>query len=120
GVPNISDRSSVRLDRYLESGGTVVLFPSDQTDLTSIGRIEWLPAKPTKFVELPVGRLPARALEPLHPLFTNSWDANTPFPALPQRKILAWDLNKDGRVLLTLGDNYPFIIFGQRGTGRVI
>ncbi|HEY2342013.1 MAG TPA: VWA domain-containing protein, partial [Chthoniobacteraceae bacterium] len=102
GVPNISDRSSVRLDRYLESGGTVVFFPSDQTEISSIARLEWLPAKPTKIVELPVGRLAARALEPQHPLFTNSWDANTPFPALPQRKMLQWDLNKDGHVLLTL------------------
>ena len=120
GVPNISDRSSVRLDRYLESGGTVVLFPSDQTDLASLGRIDWLPAKPAKLRELPIGRLPARPLEPQHPLFTNSWDANTPFPALPQRKMLEWTLNKEGRVLLTLGDNLPFIIYGQRGTGRVL
>jgi len=120
GVPNVSDRSSVRLERYIESGGTVVLFPSDQTDLGSIGRLEWLPAKPTKVQELPIGRLAARPLEPQHPLFTNSWDANTPFPALPQRKMLAFDLNKDGRVLLTLGDNLPFILYGQHGTGRVI
>ncbi len=120
GVPNISDRSSVRLERYLESGGTVVLFPSDQTDIGSLGRIEWLPAKPTKLQELPLGRLAARPLEPQHPLFTNSWDANTPFPALPQRKMLDFTLNKDGRVLLTLGDNLPFILFAQHGTGRAI
>ncbi len=120
GIPNISDRSSVRLSRYIESGGTVVLFPSDQTDISSLERIDWLPAKPLKLRELPTGRLPARPLEPQHPLFADSWDANTPFPALPQRKMLDWELNKDGRVLLTLGDNLPFILFAQRGTGRVI
>jgi hypothetical protein len=120
GVSNISDRSAVRLDRYLESGGTVVLFPSNEMDLSAIARLEFLPAKPEKIIELPVGRLPARAIEPQHPLFTNSWDANTPFPALPQRKMAEWKLNANGRVLLTLGDNLPFIIYGDRGTGRVI
>ncbi len=120
GIPNVSDRSSVRLDRYLESGGTVVVFPSDQTDLTALSRLEWLPAKPVKMLELPVGRLTARPLEPQHPLFANSWDANTPFPALPQRKLLDWKLARDGRVLLTLGDNLPFILYGQRGSGRVL
>ncbi|HYR59018.1 MAG TPA: hypothetical protein VEO95_10325, partial [Chthoniobacteraceae bacterium] len=119
GVPEVSDRSSVRLDRYLEAGGTVVFMPGDQTDLAALARLEWLPAKPRKIVELPAGRLTARAIEPQHPLFTNSWDANTPFPALPQRKIVDWELRAAGRVLLTLGDA-PFIIYGERGTGRVI
>ena len=120
GVPGVSDRSSVRLDRYLESGGTVVFMPSDQTDLANIAKLEWMPVKPQKVIELPVGRLVARAVEPQHPLFTNSWDANTPFPALPQRKMLDLKLVGKGRVLLTLGDALPFIVFGQRGTGRVI
>jgi hypothetical protein len=120
GLANISDRSAVRLDRYLESGGTVVLFPSNEMDLAAVARLEFLPAKPEKIVELPIGRLPARAIEPQHPLFTNSWDANTPFPALPQRKMAEWKLNANGRVLLTLGDNLPFIIYGDRGTGRVL
>ncbi len=119
GVPDVSDRASVRIDRYLEAGGTVVFFPSDQSDLASLSRLEWLPAKPTKIHELPAGRLVARLLEPQHTLFTNSWDANTPFPALPQRKLLEMDLRAEGRVLLTLGD-FPFIIYGERGTGRVI
>ncbi len=120
GVTNISDRAAVRLDRYLEAGGTVALFPSDEMDLTAMARLDFLPAKPEKIIELPIARLPARPVEPQHPLFTNSWDANTPFPALPQRKMISWKLNANGRVLLTLGDNLPFIIYGERGTGRVI
>ena len=120
GVPQVSDRSSVRLDRYLQSGGTVVLFPSDQTDLPSLARIDWLPAKPGAIKELPTGRVVAHAIEPQHPLFANSWDANTPFPALPQRKVLDWKLGTNARVLLTLGEGVPFIILGQSGTGRVI
>ena len=120
GVPEVSDRSSVRLDRYLQAGGTVVFLPSDQTSIDNIAKLEWMPAKPVAMKELPVGRLVAHAIEPQHPLFTNSWDANTPFPALPQRKLLEWKLGKDGRVLLTLGDNLPFIIYSDVGTGRVI
>lgn len=119
GVPDVSDRASVRIDRYLEAGGTVVFFPSDQSDLVALSRLEWLPAKLTKTRELPAGRLVARPLEPQHPLFTNSWDANTPFPALPQRKLVEVTLRSEGRTLLTLGD-LPFILYGERGTGRVI
>ncbi len=120
GVPGISDRSSVKLESYLQSGGTVVLFPGDQTEPANLERLEWLPAKPGGVKELPVGRLVVRALEPQHPLFTNSWDANTPFPALPQRKLWDWKLTSEGRVLLSIGEGLPFIIFGQRGAGRVI
>lgn len=120
GVASISDRAAVRLDRYLQSGGTVVVFPSDQTDLAAMSRVEWLPAKLVKFHELPAARLPANVLEPGHPLFANSWDANTPFPALPQRKVLDLEMNKGGRTLLTIGENIPFIVYADRGSGRVI
>ncbi len=120
GVPQVSDRSSVRLERYLQSGGTVVLFPGDQTDAANLERLTWLPAKPGPARQLPLGRLVVRALEPQHPLFTNSWDANTPFPALPQRKIWDWKPTADGRVLLSIGEGLPFIIFGQVGPGRMI
>ena len=120
GIADVSDRASVRLDRYLQAGGTVVVMPGDQTNVAGFGRLEWLPAKPMGVKELPTGRLSARALEPQHPLFTNSWDANTPFPALPQRKMLEFAPGGPGRVLLTLGDGLPFIIYGERGSGRVI
>ncbi len=120
GVPQVSDRSSVRMERYVQSGGTVVLFPGDQTDPASVERLAWMPAKPGPARELPQGRLVVRALEPQHPLFNNSWDANTPFPALPQRKLWDWKPGPDGRVLLSIGENIPFIIFGQLGAGRVM
>ena len=120
-VPEISDRASVRLDRYLQAGGTVVVMPGDQTDLENLAKQEWMPAKPAQVKELPAGRLAARAIEPQHPLFTNSWDANTPFPALPQRKMLEFAPGGFGRVLLTLGDGLPLLSMGDRGVaGRVI
>ncbi|MDB6171375.1 MAG: hypothetical protein JWL59_686 [Chthoniobacteraceae bacterium] len=117
---DIGDRSSVQLNRYIEAGGTVVFFPGDLLDAAAVARLEWMPAEPEKIRDLPAGRLIAQALEPRHPLFINSWDANTPFPALPQRKLLNWKLGAGARVILTLGDHLPFIIFAQRGSGRVI
>ena len=119
GIPGLSDRASVRLARYIESGGTVVFFPSEQTDFAALARLEWMPAKAGAIRELPTGRLTVFALEPQHPLFTNSWDANTPFPALPQRKMIEWTLNPDARSLLMLGE-LPFLVVGERGTGRVL
>lgn len=118
GLSHIDDRSSVRLGRYLESGGTVFLFPGDATDPAEMNRIEWLPAKMGEMAELPAGRQAVFAKVPDHPVFVNSWSAETPFPALPQRKVMDLKPAKDAHVLLTIADR-PFLITSTRGAGQV-
>jgi hypothetical protein len=119
-IPGLSDRALVRIDRYLQGGGTVVLFPGDLANLTSFSRLDFLPAKAKEIRELPAGRLATRISEPMHPLFAGAWDAGTPFPALPQHKIIDWEPAPGAKTLIHFSNNTPFLIFGNRGPGRVI
>ena len=116
----LSDRALVRLDRLLQRGGTVAFFFGDHSSAENLARIEFLPAKPLGIRVLPAGRLAVRALDPRHPLFVNTWDASTPFPAVPQQKLFDLEVAKEAKVLLTLGDNLPFVVAGARGPGKVV
>ena len=116
----LSDRALVRLDRLLQRGGTVAFFFGDHSSAENLAHIDFLPAKPVSVRELPAGRLSVRALDPQHPLLVNTWDASTPFPAVPQQKLFNIEVAKDAKVLLTLGDNLPFIVAGARGPGKVL
>jgi len=119
-IPGLSDRALVRLEGFLQGGGTVVLFPGDLADINGLSRIDFLPAKPLGIRELPAGRLATHVTEPDHPLIANAWDADTPFPALPQRRIIDWKLNTGARALVTFSNNAPFLIFADHGPGRAI
>lgn len=119
-VPGLSDRALVRLDDYLQGGGTVVVFPGDLATVENLSRIDFLPAKPTGIRELPAGRLATKITDPANPLFAGAWDSNTPFPALPQHKIMDWKINADAKALITFSNNAPFLISGNRGPGRVL
>jgi len=122
----LSDRSVSRLERFLDGGGTVILFPGDQTRLSDYANAAFLPGKPTASRNLAAGRQPVRIAEPAHPLFADAWDTGTPFPALPQQRLLDWKLNGNAQTLLTLGSasgvagGLPFLIYGERGAGRVM
>lgn len=125
----LSDRSAVRLTRFLESGGTVVIFPGDQTTIDDFAAMDFLPAKPVALRKLEAGRQPAKIVESTDPIFANAWDSETPFPALPQQKMLDWKLNRDAKVLLAVGatgvtgvegSGLPFVIAGEFGAGRVL
>jgi hypothetical protein len=119
GVSSISDRASVRLDRYLEGGGCIAVFPGDAFQSAAWEKVEWMPAVAGERRDLPAERLPSLLLEPQHPLF-NSWDASTPFPPLPQKRILDWKPRPKARALVAMGQGIPFMMYGERGTGRVV
>ena len=120
---HLSDRSVARLERFLEGGGSVVLFPGDQTRLTDYDNAPFLPAKPLASRNLAAGRQPVHLADPAHPLFADAWDSGTPFPALPQQRLLDWKLNASAQALLTLGaaeGGLPLLIYAPRGAGRVL
>lgn len=119
-VPRLGDRAAVRLGRYVESGGTIALFFGDQSEPAQLERLGFLPATAHEVRQLPAGRVVVRAAQPQHPLFLNTWDAETPFPALPQQKVFEWELAPAASVLLTIGDGQPFVIVGNRELGRVV
>lgn len=119
----LTERSIARLERFLEGGGTVVLFPGDQTRLADYENAAFLPAKPLAIRPLAAGRQPVRIVDPAHPLFADAWDNGSPFPALPQQRLLDWKLNANAQTLLTLGaaeGGLPLLISGERGAGRVL
>ncbi len=116
GCPTLSDRSVVKLDRLLEAGGVVVFFPGD--GMGDLSRVDFLPATPDGVEELPPGRLASHIADPNDPLFANTWGDSVPFPALPQSRIAAWKVSREGRVLITFGGARPFLIEGARGAGK--
>lgn len=119
GFSQFSDRASVRLERYLENGGTVAVFAGDLFDPTAWERVEWMPAVASNRHDLPAERLPSLVLEPQHPLFT-SWDSSTPFPPLPQKRVMDWKPRPGARALVSVGKGIPFIMYGERGAGKII
>lgn len=119
-LPRFSDRAVVRLNRYLDTGRTVALFVGDQSSIDQLKRLDFLPAKPTKRYDLPANRIATRVTDPNHPLFASAWGSEIPFPPIPQQKMFDWDLAKDARVLILMAGQYPFLIAGERGQGRVL
>ncbi len=116
----LSDRAEVRLTRYLEKGGHLVVFPGEKTRAGGLKGLDFLPAEPGPVGELPAGRAMVRVNDPEHPLFAGVWGRDVPIPPLPQQRAMEWRLRPGGRVLLTLLDRWPFLIEGQRGAGRVL
>jgi hypothetical protein len=119
GLSNLSDRSQVRVDRYLENGGTVAVFAGDLFDAVAWERVEWMPAVAAAKHDLPAERLPSLVLEPQHPLFS-SWDAATPFPPMPQKRAMDWKPRSGARALVSIGKGIPFLMYGERGAGKVV
>ena len=118
-VARLSDRAIVKLDNYAKSGGTVVLFPGDTTDLAALARVDFLPARAGTLHELPAGRLASQIVDAINPLFANTWGPGTPFPPLPQRKLVDWKLKPGAKTLVTAGGSEPFLISGDDGAGKV-
>jgi len=117
GIAGLSDRAVAKLDRYLEASGEVVFFPGDETDIGGLSRIDFLP-KADGVRELPPGRLASHIDDPGNPLFANTWSGATPFPALPQRKIVDWKVDRDTRVLISFGGAIPFLL--SRGSVFIV
>lgn len=118
-VATLSDRALVRLERYLQGGGTVAFFPGDLTGINELNHFDFLPATPIGEMDLPAGRLATLISEPTHPLIARTWDKSFPFPALPQRKLIQWKPKSGEKTLLTFSNGTPFVIASTRGSGRV-
>ena len=118
-VARLSDRAAVKLDLFAKAGGTVVLFPGDSTDVGALARLDWLPATALRLRELPSGRLSSEIVDPGNPLFANTWGTGTPFPPLPQRKLIEWKSRAEMRMLITAGGTEGFVMEKDDGAGKV-
>ena len=109
----------LNINRFLETGGMVVLTGGEFTTPESLSGMNFLPWKPRKIITLPPGRLATKILNSSHPLFAGAWDVDTPFPALPQSKIIDW--SDGGReTIASFSNNKPFLILGDKGRGCVL
>lgn len=117
--PRLSDRAAVKLDNYAKGGGTVVLMPGDSTDVSAMARVEFLPATALRKRELPIGRLSSEIVDPGNPLFANTWGPGTPFPPLPQRKLIEWKSRANLQMLVTAGGTEGFVMACDDGAGKI-
>jgi Aerotolerance regulator N-terminal/von Willebrand factor type A domain len=119
-VGSLSDRALVRLQRFLQGGGTVVFFPGDLSVLSSLEKFDFLPALPTGMMDLPAGRLATLISEPNHPLVSKIWDRASPFPALPLKKLMRWKLRQGSKMLLAFSNGEPFVVVKPVGAGACL
>jgi len=119
-LPKFTDLALVKLEQFLQKGGTVVVLAGDQSAPEVLNRVPFLPVKAGVVRQLPPGRLVVRMVDAGHPLLANTWDTNTPFPALPQQKALTVELKPDAKVLLSLHDDTPFLVLSDHGAGKVV
>ena len=118
-VPRLSDRAIVKLDNYAKAGGTVVLLPGDATDIAALARVDFLPATALRLRELPGGRLSSEIVDLGNPLLANTWGPDTPFPPLPQRKLIEWKSRPGMQMLVTTGGTEGFVMARDDGAGKV-
>ncbi len=119
-VASLSDRAIVKLDAYSKSGGTVVFLPGDRADLAALARIPFLPGTPLRERDLPAGRLSSRIMDPGNPVFANTWNQASPFPPLPQRRLIEWKVKPNAQVLVTVADTEAFVLSADNGAGKVL
>ena len=117
-MPDVSDRASVRIDRYLEAGGTVVFLPSDQTDLASVSkpRLDAREAdrKNPRAARGPSGRAAARAAaSALHQFVGCEYAVPRTAAAQAARMGAMRDPKANGRSCSRSARTLPFIIFGK-------
>lgn len=118
-VPPLSDRGALELDNFAKGGGTVVFFPGDAMDVAALAKIDFLPATAQRVRDLPGGRLASQITDPDNALFANTWNPGTPFPPLPQHRLIEWKLKPNAQALVLAGGSEAFLIAGDDGAGRV-
>jgi hypothetical protein len=121
-VAELGDRSTVKLDRYLQGGGTVVMLCGDRTAAGPAPRWESLPAAGEGTVDLPAKRLRMQINDARHEFFAGQWGERKPFPAMAQKRLLKWKPRDGAAVLVSAGDaaEWPFLLERKIGHGRTV
>ena len=78
---------------------------------------DFLPATAVRLRDLPAGRLASQIVDPGNPLFANTWGPGTPFPPLPQRRLIEWKLKPGAQVLVLAGGTEAIRDRGRRRRG---
>ena len=120
----LSGQAIIRLESYVNNGGVVAIFPGDAADFSSYGEFQMLPALPKKATDIAVADA-ARALKrlPMQPGQQVNFQMALPPGTIPtvalKRVVEFGELAEQAAVLVTAGDDTPFLLGRAIGRGRV-
>lgn len=120
----LAGQAIMRIEEYAKTGGVVIIFPGDRADLASYGDMKILPAQPKASLDIPV-EMAARTLKRI----PNQKDQVVTFnlslppgtaPTVALKRVLTFgELADQAAVLVTAGDDTPFMLGRAVGRGRV-
>ena len=120
----LSGQSILRVEDYVKTGGVVIVFPGDRADPSAYADMKILPAQPTGSVDVPVEssarplkRLPNQKDQVVN--FNLSLPPGTVPTVALKRALTFGDLQESAALLVTAGDNTPFMLGRAVGRGRV-
>ena len=120
----LSGQAIMRVEEYAKTGGVVIVFPGDRADASAYADMKILPAHPKGSVDIPVEQA-ARSLKRI----PNQKDQVVNFnlslppgtvPTVALKRVLTFGvLEESAAVLVTAGDDVPFMLGRAVGRGRV-
>ncbi len=110
----------LNLERYVQNGGALVIFPGDRATAADYANWTLLPVKPTAISDVEPERRPLRLLKPRDPVFQGFHLPPGTVPAVTIRQQLTLPPDAKPDVLLSAGEEQPFLLNGQAGKGRVM
>ena len=120
----LDGQTILRVEEYAKNGGVVVVFPGYRADVNAYTELKVLPAFPSGTVDVPVD-MAARPLKRIPNQEGQVVTFSLPLPpgTVPtvalKRVMTLGDLQEGAAVLVTAGDNQPFMAGRAVGRGRV-
>ena len=120
----LSGQAVLRIEEYAKTGGVVVVFPGDKADVSAYADMKILAAQPKGAEPIPVEtsarplkRIPNQKDQVVN--FNLSLPPGT-VPTVAVKRIQTFgNLEEGAAVLITAGDNTPFMLGRAVGRGRV-
>lgn len=120
----LSGQAVLRIEEYVKTGGVVIVFPGDKAEIAAYADMKILPAQPKGTEDIPVD-ISARPLKriPNQKDQVVNFNLSLPPGTVPtvalKRTQTFGNLEENAAVLVTAGDNVPFMLGRAVGRGRV-
>jgi len=120
----LDGQTILRVEEYAKNGGVVVVFPGYRAEVNAYTELKVLPAYPTGTVDLPID-MAARPLKRIPNQEGQVVTFSLPLPpgTVPtvalKRAMTLGELQEGAAVLVTAGDDQPFLTGRAVGRGRV-
>ena len=110
------------LERYVASGGLLVVFPGDSGAVSDYGAWTCLPSVPTAVIDVPLAER-KRLLnwdKPQHPVVWDLKDGATAPSITIKRQLKCDALKEKAETLISTGAGYPFLMIQPTGRGATL